>query len=407
MLPAPRQRSSIENFLDTYQAVRLNVNVAALVVVIAALVGDWTPSDRFVGPRVAILSVIILHAAWCSVRRIRDPIGMLILDITLLGGLMVTLPGYSGIMTGVFAFQALVTVLFTERSRPYFLAYLTSWYAVAFLNGGEVSAARIGDLFGGVFAVGAVVAVMIRVRTWLGKLDATRSQTMGTVSHELRNSLTGVLGFTELAADATDASEARELLLAAHRQTVDANEIVEDLLTTSRAEASALRVMTELVDLNEEAATVARRFHGAERDVRLHLAEDLPLAVADALRVRQAVRNLVSNAIRYGGPDVAIVTGVNEGRVELVVRDNGEGVPVEEEGSIFLPYRRSTRGRTNADSVGLGLWICRHLAQAMGGDLRYRRRASFTEFVLTLPVAEPTPDAVMESSSRPSQARLT
>jgi signal transduction histidine kinase len=388
--PAPRPRSSIESFLDDYQAVRLHVNVAALVVVFAAVVGDWAPSDGLIGPRMAILSVIILHAAWCSIRRIRAPIGMLALDITLLGGLMFTLPGYTSVITGVFGFLALVVVLFTERSRPYFLAYLTAWYAFAFLNGGEVSAARVGDLFGGVFAVGAAVAVMIRVRSWLGQLDADRSQTIGTVSHELRNALTGVLGFTELAAEMSDehASEVRQLVLAAHQQAVDANEIVEDLLTTSRAEASALRVRADPVDVNAEAATVARRFVGSEREVQLRLDEHLPLAAADSLRVRQAVRNLVSNAIRYGGPEITIITGLVGGQVELIVRDNGDGVPVEEEGSIFLPYRRSTRGRQNADSIGLGLWICRHLAQAMGGELEYRRKGGFTEFVLTLPVAE-------------------
>lgn len=388
--PAPRHRSSIESFLDDYQAVRLHLNVAALVVVIAALVGDWAPSNGLVGSRVAILSVIILHASWCAVRHIRAPISTLVLDITLLGGLMFTMPGYTAVMTGIFGFLALVVVLFTERSRFYFLAYVTVWYTLAFLNGGEVSPGRLSDLLGSVLAVGAIVAVMIRVRSWLGQFDAARSQTIGTVSHELRNSLTGVLGFTELAAEVSgdDASEARELVLAAHRQAVDAKEIVEDLLTGSRAQASALRVSADPVDVNEEASTVARRFHEAEREVHLQLAEGLPSAVGDALRVRQAVRNLVSNAIRHGGPEITIITREVGRRVQLIVRDNGDGVPVEDEGSIFLPYRRSTHGRQDPDSIGLGLWICRHLAQAMDGDLEYRRDEPFTEFVLTLPMAD-------------------
>ena len=338
---------------------------------------------------------------------------MLVLDITLLGALMLTLPGYTSVMTGIFGFLALVVVLFTERSRPYFLAYLTAWYALAFLNGGEISAARVGDLFGGVFAVGAVVAVMIRVRMWLGQLDATRSQTIGTVSHELRNSLTGVLGFTELAADMyDDGSEARELVLAAHRQAVDATEIAEDLLTVSRAQAAVLRVSAEPVDVNREASTVARRFQGSAREAQLQLAEDLPLAVGDALRVRQVVRNLISNAIRYGGSEITIITVLAGAQVELIVRDNGDGVPVEDERSIFLPYRRSTRGRQHPDSIGLGLWVCRHLAQAMSGDLEYRRGERFTEFVLTLPgasVSDPgndsTSDPRLFSSPEPDRAR--
>ncbi|MEX2424629.1 MAG: HAMP domain-containing sensor histidine kinase [Acidimicrobiia bacterium] len=390
---APRQRSSIESFLDDYQAVRLTVNAAALVVVIAAWVGDWAPLDGLVLPRMALLSLITIHAAWCSVRRVRLPKAMLLLDITLLGGVMFTLPGYTSVMTGIFGFLALVAVLFTERSLPYFLAYLTAWYALAFLNGGEITTARIGDLFGSVFVVGAVVAVMIRIRSWLARLDASRSQTIGTVSHELRSNLTGVLGFTELAAETagSEESEIRNLVLAAHQQAVDANQIVEDLLTTSRAEASTLRVNTEAVDVNEEASTVARRFHGAAEEIHLRLASGLPLVAADALRVRQAVRNLVSNAIRYGGPEITIITEALGDRVQLIVRDNGDGVPTEDETSIFLPYRRSTRGRQDPNSIGLGLWVCRHLAHAMGGDLEYRRNESYTEFVLTLPVAPGSP----------------
>lgn len=409
--PAPRQRSSIESYLDDYQAVRLHLNAAALVVVIAALVGDWAPSDGLVAPRVAILTVIILHAAWCAVRLVRAPISMLALDITLLGALMFTLPGYTSVMTGIFGFLALVVVLFTERSRPYFLLYLTGWYALAFLNGGAISSERVADLFGSLFAVGAIVAVMIRVRMWLGQLDANRSQTVGTVSHELRNSLTGVLGFTQLVAESSDVDpEIRELVLAANRQAVDANEIIEDLLTASRVEAAALRVTVRPVDVNDEASTVARRFHGEDREIHLHLADGLLPAMADALRVRQAIRNLVSNAVRYGGPDISIITGMTGGEVELIVRDNGDGVPVEEEASIFLPYRRSTRGRQDPNSIGLGLWICRHLARAMGGDLQYRRNDGFTEFVLTLPIdadgralaTEPSP----QGSSHPARSPL-
>jgi hypothetical protein len=61
--------------------------------------------------------------------------------------------------------------------------------------------------------------------------------------------------------------------------------------------------------------------------------------------------------------------------------------PPDDEKSIFLPYRRSTRGRRDAASVGLGLWICQQLAKAMGGRLEYRRDNGWTEFELTMPVA--------------------
>jgi anti-sigma regulatory factor (Ser/Thr protein kinase) len=136
-------------------------------------------------------------------------------------------------------------------------------------------------------------------------------------------------------------------------------------------------------------ATVARRFNGAGSEIGLALADDLAAAWADPLRVRQAIRNLVSNAIRYGGPVVSITTRQTGDAIQISVLDNGDGVPKEDEASIFLPYRRSTTGRRDPSSIGLGLWICRQLAQAMGGHLVYERRDGSTEFVMTVPVARP------------------
>lgn len=87
------------------------------------------------------------------------------------------------------------------------------------------------------------------------------------------------------------------------------------------------------------------------------------------------------------------ITTRNAGDVILVtVRDNGDGVPHGEESNIFLPYRRSTVGRRDAASIGLGLWICRHIAQAMGGNLKYQRLDGFTEFVLSIPIATAAQD---------------
>jgi signal transduction histidine kinase len=316
---------------------------------------------------------------------------------------MFTIPDYPSVMTGSFAFLALLVVLFTRgRWMVGLLGYITAWYVSADLGGAGLSASSLGSVAGSLLTVAAIVAVMISVRGWLGRLDADRSQMIGTVSHELRNNLTGVLGLTDVVATMGDleSAEARELVAMAHQQAVDANEIVEDLLTASRLEASALTTSAGLVDINAEVVTVARRFNGTGAKIGLALADDLPPGWADSLRVRQTIRNLLSNAIRYGGPVITIVTRQSEGAIQITVRDNGDGVPKADEASIFLPYRRSTQGRRDASSVGLGLWICRQLAHAMGGRLMYQRRGGFTEFLLTVPAARPdqTPITALASA---------
>jgi signal transduction histidine kinase len=212
---------------------------------------------------------------------------------------------------------------------------------------------------------------------------------VGTVSHELRNNLTGMLGLTEIVMSTADLdpTEARELIGLAHQQAADANEIVEDLLTASRLEGAALTLNTELVDLNIEATDTTRRFKTEGTDIAVSLADGLRPAWADALRTRQIIRNLLSNAIRYGGENIIVSTRAVGDRVQVVVADDGNGVPPVDERTIFLPYRRSTEGRRDKSSIGLGLWICRQLAHGMGGQLDYRRVGGLTEFVLSLPVA--------------------
>jgi signal transduction histidine kinase len=174
---------------------------------------------------------------------------------------------------------------------------------------------------------------------------------------------------------------------------------VGDLLTVSRLEGSALTTSKEAVDVNEEVVATARRFQGTGTEIGLALVDDLPPALADPLRLRQTIRNLISNAIRYGGPMVVISTGRSGDTIQVVVRDNGDGVPPEDEATIFLPYRRSTQGRRDASSIGLGLWVCRQLAHAMGGHLVYQRRGEWTEFLLTIPTTPHDEDSTPERAA--------
>jgi signal transduction histidine kinase len=140
------------------------------------------------------------------------------------------------------------------------------------------------------------------------------------------------------------------------------------------------------VDVAGEVATVVSRFAGEGTDVSIEGAEVTRPARGDALRVRQILRNLVSNAVRYGGPHIAITTTESDGHITITVSDDGDGVRPEDVDSIFLAYRRSTSTRRDAASVGLGLWICRQLAVAMRGTIAYQRVESCTRFVLQLPV---------------------
>jgi signal transduction histidine kinase len=100
----------------------------------------------------------------------------------------------------------------------------------------------------------------------------------------------------------------------------------------------------------------------------------------DAMRIRQIVRNLIRNALRYGGPTVRLRTESVDGRVRIQVRDDGPGVPPDIFDHLFESF---THGE-NAGSLGLGLSVSRALARQMAGELRYFRDEQWTVFELEL-----------------------
>ena len=117
--------------------------------------------------------------------------------------------------------------------------------------------------------------------------------------------------------------------------------------------------------------------------IDLDIAEGL--AVADRTRVSQIVHNLISNAERHGRPPIAIV-GRNGGPMwSLSVTDQGDGIPAEEQESIFGSF---AQGSHHGEGMGMGLSVSRRLARAMGGDLVVDGGCQDgTRFVLSLPSA--------------------
>ena len=111
-----------------------------------------------------------------------------------------------------------------------------------------------------------------------------------------------------------------------------------------------------------------------------------PRAFADPGRVRQVIRNLLTNAIKYGGQQVSIHLDQVGETVRTTVIDDGPGVSPGQEDRIFDRYERAHDDDSHPGSVGIGLSISRELARHMGGDLRYVRSDGITRFELLLPV---------------------
>ena len=221
----------------------------------------------------------------------------------------------------------------------------------------------------------------------------TKDQLVATISHEIRTPLTAVVGIAEEFRDprnAIEGAEREELLGIIAEQSLEVSRIVEDLLVVARSDAGNLVVDPQPIRLGEEALKVIET---AGWDIPIEI-ESNTTVIADPQRVRQILRNLISNAQRYGGPNIRVIVGEEGTRSFVEVRDNGDSLPPAGRSVVFEPYGRSDKGEDSSVSVGLGLTVSRRLARHMGGDLTYDHDGHEAIFALTLATApRPVPAA--------------
>jgi two-component system sensor histidine kinase BaeS len=231
----------------------------------------------------------------------------------------------------------------------------------------------------------------------LRQSEKAKTSFVADVTHELRTPLTVINGTIETLEDgAIDDIEGRgPLLKSMQAETRRLIRLVNDLLVLTRADAGALNLKLDRIDLGELARARCERLSAlaAPRQVALNVGVGEQVEVqADADRLTQVLDNLLDNAIRYA-PDVSNVT-VNiqrEGRkVRCTVSDQGAGIPAEHLPFIFERFYRvdSSRNRHTGGS-GLGLAIVHSLLMAQGGRITVDSlEGQGTTFTFWLPAAE-------------------
>jgi signal transduction histidine kinase len=219
------------------------------------------------------------------------------------------------------------------------------------------------------------------------ELAKAREDFIANASHELRTPLTGIQGVAMLLAEdpTIKGSEvASELIGLIVTESADLGRMVEDLLTTARLDAGALQYTFGDIDVVEEIQEAAGSFIHSGMPIEIDVE---PAQVrADQLRLRQVIRNLLSNAKKYGGPEVRVFGAANGSLYTCAVVDNGMGIPDELEDRIFERFIHKGHQTATSQSVGLGLSIVRSLVEGMGGTIVYRREFEETAFVISLPI---------------------
>jgi signal transduction histidine kinase len=213
------------------------------------------------------------------------------------------------------------------------------------------------------------------------RLEAQRGLLLA-VSHELRSPLTRARLNAELVAP----GDPRDALL---RDLGTMRDLISDLLESERLAAGHATLQRERLDLNVLVrAVIEEQFPQAS--LQLDLAEGLPQAELDAVRLRLALRNLIDNALRHGATAATpprITTRRADGHLQLSVRDFGAGVDEPQLARLSEAFYRADAARQRSTGgVGLGLYLCRLVAQAHGGTLTIRNASPGLELTLSLPI---------------------
>lgn len=244
-----------------------------------------------------------------------------------------------------------------------------------------------------------------RIATLEAQRELARMQEefVSTISHELRTPLGFIKGYvtTLMRDDASWDDKSRlEFLRIIDDEADRLRELIDNLLDSSRLESGTLSMTRETGQiasvLRDSVSRAQSMYDRLEIDLRLE--SDLPVVDMDATRIAQVLDNLISNAVKYA-PDsqISIAARPANGVIEVEVRDHGPGIQPEHMAHLFERFYRVPEGNRSTRGTGLGLYICRKIIEAHGGDIGVDSEPGIgTTFRFTIPLAGEDETAEME-----------
>jgi two-component system phosphate regulon sensor histidine kinase PhoR len=230
--------------------------------------------------------------------------------------------------------------------------------------------------------------------TRLKRLEHTREEFVANVSHELRTPLSLIKGYVETLLDGArnNPEVAERFLKIIERNTQRLDLLIQDLLTISALESERIKLNLQPVELRPLVEKIFSDLNAKAENKNVLLINELSelTATADVNRIDQVLANLVDNAIKYGRAEGKVTVGgkkLDDGRLEIFVKDDGPGIPAESLDRVFERFYRVDKARSrDQGGTGLGLSIVKHIIHNHGGEVWARSElGKGATFFFTLP----------------------
>ena len=237
-----------------------------------------------------------------------------------------------------------------------------------------------------------------KLREYIAALQARNAELDAyahTVAHNLKNPLSVLVLTSDLINDVPDLTrkELNEYMQQISSIACEMNSIIDNLLLLS--EARQVDVPAEPIDMASVVANIRKRLGHTirARRARVSFPKSWPVVIGYAPWVEEVWANYLSNALKYGGRPPCVELGATaqaDGMIRFWIRDQGAGIPPEDQARLFKPF--SQLGRAHEEGHGLGLAIVRHIVEKLGGQVGIESElGQGSLFFFTLPAVPPSP----------------
>ena len=215
----------------------------------------------------------------------------------------------------------------------------------------------------------AMEEALVSARNKAEESDRLKSAFIANMSHEIRTPLNAIVGFTSILPDITDDTERKGLLDLVHENTQKLLRIIDDIVSISKVEAGQEELVMTAFELNTMLSDLMARYYADLHpgvEMTTAFASDMENVTTDHNRLIEIMKHLLSNAMKFTAQGT-ITVGYNKpeaGRIRIWVRDTGKGIAKEHQERVFERFFKVDEFIPGA---GLGLSVCRTLAQSLGG----------------------------------------